>query len=139
MANSNIKFEDNSIKVKEAMNEAVVKFLYEAAGEVESQTKRRTPVDTGELKGSWEHKVDEEKQEATIGSPLENAIWNEFGTGQYAVNGDGRKTPWVYEDLKGEWHTTTGKKPQRSLQHAWDSVKSKIQARLETILKGKLK
>ena len=86
-------------------------WLYEAAGELEAQVKRNTKVGTGQLKNSWTYKVDESKGEATIGSPLENAIWEEFGTGQYALHGDGRKTPWVYKDDKGKWHTTIGKHP----------------------------
>ena len=133
---ADIQFDDYSMKVKAALNDATIKFLYEASGDLVSQTQRNTPVDTGQLKGSWEYNVDESAGESTVGSNLENAIWNEFGTGQYAINGDGRKTPWVYQDLKGNWHTTTGKQPQRSLQHAWDSVKSKFQSRLESILKG---
>jgi hypothetical protein len=131
-----VKFEDNSLEVKNALNDAVIAFLYEAGGEIVSQTQRRTPVDTGQLKGSWEYKVEESKGKVTIGSPLQNAIWNEFGTGQYALNGDGRKTPWKYQDTKGKWHTTTGKKPQRSLQHAWDFTKDKVKKRLEKVLKG---
>ena len=131
-----LEFEDYSIEVKAALNEAVIAFLHEAAGEVESQVKRNTPVDTGQLKGSWDYKVDEHKGEAVIGSPLENAIWNEFGTGQYALHGDGRKTPWKYQDVKGEWHTTTGKRPQRSFHYAFEFVKPKLQTAMANKLKG---
>lgn len=130
-----LEFHDNSVEVKEAINEAILAWLYEAAGEIEAQVKRNTPVDTGQLKGSWEYKVDETKQEAVIGSPIENAIWNEFGTGQYALNGDGRKTPWVWQDVKGNWHTTRGKRPQRSLYHAFETSKAKLQKALEDKLK----
>lgn len=131
-----VELENNSVKVKESINDAVIAFLYEAGGEVVSQTQRRTPVDLGQLKNSWEYKVDESKGEVTIGSGLQNAIWNEFGTGQYALHGDGRKTPWKYKDRKGEWHTTKGKKPQRSFQHAWDFLQTKIKNALEAKLKG---
>lgn len=131
-----LEFEDYSIEVKAALNEAVIAFLHEAAGELESQVKRNTPVDTGQLKGSWDYKVYEQKGEAVIGSPLENAIWNEFGTGQYALHGDGRKTPWKYQDVKGEWHTTTGKRPQRSFHYAFEFVKPKLQTALANKLKG---
>ena len=137
MAND-IKFEDHTLKVEAAMEKAIIAFLNEASGELVSQTQRNTPVDTGQLKGSWDYKVDIAKQESTIGSPLENAIWNEFGTGQYALHGDGRKTPWKYKDIKGKWHRTTGKRPRRSLQKSWDSTKGKLQNRLAQILKGNL-
>lgn len=128
---ADMQFEDNSMKVKDALESAAIAWLHEAAGELESQVKRNTPVDTGQLKGSWDYKVDESAQKATIGSPLENAIWNEFGTGQYALHGDGRKTPWKYQDVKGKWHTTTGKRPRRSLHNSFESLKNKLQKALE--------
>lgn len=132
----NVVFKDNSFEVKEAINDVIVAWLYETAGELESKTKRTSPVDTGQLKGSWGYNVDEEKGEATIGSPLENAIWNEFGTGQYALNGNGRKNPWAYKDAKGEWHKTSGKRPRRTLFNAFESSKGKFKRSLETRMKG---
>ena len=43
----NVEFTDNRIKVEAALDDAVIAFLYEAAGEVEAQTKRaQTRVDT---------------------------------------------------------------------------------------------
>lgn len=131
-----LEFEDYSMEVKTAINNAVIAFLNEAAGEVEAQVKRNTPVDTGQLKGSWAYKVEESAKKATIGSPLENAIWNEFGTGQYALGGGGRKTPWKYQDIRGKWHTTTGKRPQRSFHYAFEFVKPKLQTVMANKLKG---
>lgn len=131
-----IEFKDYSVEVKNEINEAIIAFLHEAAGEIVSQTKRNTPVDTGQLKGSWTYEVQEHKGEATIGSSLENAIWNEFGTGQYALHGDGRKTPWKYKDIKGKWHVTTGKRPQRSFYLAFTFLKPKLQSALSKKLKG---
>lgn len=133
---ADIHFEDYSVEVKDAINDAVVQWLYEAAGEMQSQVQRNTPVDTGQLKGSWDYNVDEGDGKAVVGSPLENAIWTEFGTGEYALNGDGRKSPWVYKDAKGKWHRTMGKRPQRCLHNAFESLKSKIQNALENKLKG---
>ena len=75
-----VQFEDNRMAVKAALEKAALTFLEEAAGELESQTARnQTRVDTGDTKGKWTHIVDEGKLEATIGNPLENAIWEEFG------------------------------------------------------------
>lgn len=131
-----VRFEDNSARVKAALNEATIAWLYEASGELEAQVKRNTQVGTGQLKNSWTYNVDESKGEATIGSPLQNAIWEEFGTGQYALHGDGRKTPWSYQDDKGKWHRTTGKHPRRALDHAFTTLKKPLQDRLKSILKG---
>lgn len=134
-----VQFDDFSMQVKAALEEAAVQFLHEAAGELASQTARNSPVDTGQLKGSWGYRVDENKLEATIGSPLENAIWNEFGTGEYALNGDGRKGGWFYEDRKGEGHFTHGKHPQRTMHKAFTKLKPKIIKRAEQVLKGTMK
>ena len=131
-----VEFEDYSARVKGALSDAGKQWLTEAAGELEAQVKRNTRVDSGQLKNSWTYNVDEPAQEAKVGSPLENAIWEEFGTGQYALNGDGRKTAWMYEDRNGEWHKTTGKKPNRALNNAYTSLKGKLRARYEQIMKG---
>ncbi len=121
-----IVFENYTKDVIKAIEKLGIQWLEEASGEVEAQVKRNTVVDTGKTKGSWEHKVDEQKQEAYIGSNYENAIWEEFGTGIYAVKGNGRKTPWTYKDEKGNWHKTRGKKPRRALQNAFNQKESEI-------------
>ena len=135
MAN-NVEFHDYSVEVKARINDALIAALHEASNEIVSQTARNTRVKTGQLKGSWTYVVDESKLEATIGSPLENAIWEEFGTGEYALNGDGRKTAWRYQDEKGDWHTTTGKKGTRAFYKAFTSLKSAIISLFERKLKG---
>ena len=123
----NVQFEDYSMKVKAALDDAGLAFLHEAAGELVSQTARTSPVDTGQLKNSWQYKVDEGKLEATVGSPLENAIWNEFGTGEYAkeTGHQGRLGGWVYKDAKG-FHFTLGKRPNRTFGTAFKNLQSKI-------------
>jgi hypothetical protein len=133
---ADVKFEDNSMKVKAAIDEALLQFLEEAASELQSQAVRGTPVDTGQLEGSWAHTVDESNLEAKIGSPLENAIWTEFGTGEYALKGNGRKGGWFYKDDKGQGHFTHGKKPVRMLHNAFEQNKGKIIKRAEQIMKG---
>ena len=134
-----VEFHDYSVNVKAALDGAVKAYLYEAGGEVEAQVKQNTRVGSGQLKNSWTYKVDEEKGVCTIGSPLENAIWEEFGTGEYALNGDGRKGGWHYQDEKGEWHHTYGKKPHRAFKGAFDSLKTSLINRAEQVLKGQIK
>lgn len=88
-----VEFTDNTAKIKAALSEGVIGFLHEAGGEIQAQTQRNSRVDTGQTKGSYKYMVDEGKDESTVavGSDLENAIWEEFGTGEYALHGDGRK------------------------------------------------
>jgi hypothetical protein len=130
-----IKFEDNRIKVSEKLNDKAVKFLIEAKNSLVSQTQRNTPVDTGDLKRSFgeDSYIDEKELTAYIGSRLEYAIWVEMGTGEYAVEGNGRKGGWVYTDDKGERHFTKGMKPKRMMYNAYKIKKAKIQQQAENI------
>ena len=123
-----VVFKDYSKIVVKKFNENAVQWLEEASGELEAQTKRNTKVDTGKTKGSWEHRVNESKMEADVGSRDKNALWEEFGTGIYAINGDGRKdVPWVYKNPKdNKFYATVGKKPRRALYRAYTSLKNKL-------------
>ena len=116
-----VEFVNNSINVKEAINDNAIAWLYEAGGEVLSQAVRNTKVASGKTKGSWQLAVDEGSLTCHIGSNYDNAIWEEFGTGIYAVEGNGRKTPWVYVDEQGIRHVTKGKRPRRMLFSAFNS------------------
>lgn len=133
-----LEFQDNRIAVKKALESAGIAFLYEACGELQARTRRNSRVDTGQTKGSYEYVVDESKCEGKIGSNLENAIWEEFGTGEYALHGDGRKGGWVYKDAKGNFHYTRGKTPNRPLNNAFTALKSKLIKRYEDILRSKM-
>lgn len=158
---ADIQFEDYSARIEAELNEKIIAWLYEAAGEIQASAIRNTKVDTGQLKGSWTYKVDESSGEARVGSPLENAIWEEFGTGEYAVKGDGRQGYWVY--IKGgevhskspktytlqkakqivaimrskglEAYYTKGKKPKRILQNAFVNNQEKLKRALANMLK----
>lgn len=136
---ADIEFVDNRVQVNKALDDAVGVFLLEASAEIVSAAARGSRVDSGQLKGSWKANVNESKGEAVIGSELENAIWEEFGTGEYAAKGDGRKGGWSYQDDSGNWHHTTGKKPNRTLQRAFDSTKGKIINRAKQIFKEGMK
>lgn len=134
-----VKFEDNSMNVINALEGAIYQFLEEASGEFEAQAKRNTRVDTSQTKASWDHVVDEGESRAFVGSNHENVIWEEFGTGEYAIRGNGRKKPWKYQDRHGGWHTTKGKRPSRALQKAFDTRKNVVIERAKKILKEKMK
>ena len=98
-----VEFKDFSIEVAEALDETTIAWLYEAANEVTSQAQRTCVMedDVGKrLKGSYANNVDESKGMATVGTPLEEGYWEEWGTGEYAAHGDGRKGWWVF--IRGE-------------------------------------
>ena len=102
----NIEFKDNSKEVLAAMQEAAVRALEKCGLTAEGYAKKLAPVDTGNLRNSIAHKVDESEPAAYIGTNLAYAPYVELGTGQY--NPQGRPTPWVYQDAKGHWHWTKG-------------------------------
>jgi len=143
----NIVFENNSVQVMNIIKETAIAWLNEASGEIEAQTKDNYDaagrVDTGETKGSFKHHVDDDELKATIGSEKENAIWEEYGTGIYAENGNGRQGGWYIHESQltekaksrmkkvhgknGEvFYFTKGKKGHRPFQHAYNSKQSTI-------------
>lgn len=134
-----VKFTDNSAKVMGALDDAVIAYLYEAGESIQSQVADNSRVGKGDLKNSWKYNVNEAQGVTTIGSPLENAIWEEFGTGEFAINGDGRKGGWYYQDEKGVWHHTYGKTPNRAFKRAYDVLKNPLIKRAAEVLKVRFK
>lgn len=154
-----LQFEDNRVQVKAAMDSAITAFLHEAGGEIQARTIRNSRTDTGQTKGSYEYKVNESAGKCQIGSNLENAIWEEFGTGEYALKGNGRKGAWyvpvdnytgskkptyngkvviVYGKNGKKFYKTNGKKPNRPLDSAFKSLKTKLIRRFGQILTDKI-
>lgn len=105
-----VEFEDFSIEVKAALEDHAIAFLHEAAGEMVSQTNRNLDKEKGrwhtEQKEQWRYELDESGLKATIGNAMERALWTEFGTGDFAEGGKGRKGWWVY--VKGDGSAGSG-------------------------------
>jgi len=98
---------------------------------VETDAKKKCPVDEGLLRAGISHDVSENAQEirGKIGSNLEYAPYVHQGTGIYAVNGDGRKDPWGYKSESPKYsgfHRTVGQKPQPFLKDAVEENKQNI-------------
>lgn len=72
--------------------------MEEAGDEVVSQTVRNQSKynETGQTAGSWKKIVNPFNLSVQMGSNYPNAIWEEFGTGAFAEQGNGRKGWWVY-------------------------------------------
>lgn len=112
-----VEVTSHRIEVIEAKNEAIARALETIGLVAERYAKEKAPVDTGRLRNSISHQVDDET--VYVGTNVEYAPFLEFGTGKFAESG-GRPTPWSYQDSKGEWHTTNGMKPQPYLRPAID-------------------
>lgn len=108
-----VKLTDNTKQAIEEMEEALLRGLEKCGLAAEGYAKKLAePVDTGNLRNSITHKVVPEEPAVYVGTNTEYAPYVEFGTGEHAEGGGGRPTSWVYQDAKGNWHTTRGQKPR---------------------------
>lgn len=166
MANK-VEFQDFSMEVKAELNDATIAWLYEWASEIEAHAKRncsRGESYSNQLRGAYNHSVNEAKGEAKIGNTMEQAFWEEFGTGEHAdttKNGGkkGRQGWWVYKDgytgkggavlteaeakaiaasSDGSVHATNGRKPNYTLEKAYTANREKAKKDLERILGERL-
>ena len=76
------------LKLKKLENLDLSIPLEEACLVVENAAKSKVPVDTGNLRSSITHDVDED--EGVVGTNVEYAPYVEFGTGLFSSQGDGR-------------------------------------------------
>lgn len=123
-----VHIEVHDEEVKDKFRQTAVAWLHEACGELVSAVRNNQRVRTGRTRQSWRYVVDEANLEGCAASDSENAVWEEFGTGEYALNGNGRKGGWWYVDEKGRRHFTRGKSPQRPLYKAYMALKDRIVA-----------
>lgn len=127
MAND-FKFQNNSKDVKKKLNKAGLAGMEAALLLVEGQAKSLAAAKTGELRDKLDH-VQKDKGDEIIGqmgSPNEHAFYVEFGTGEFAENGSGRKGGWVYKAPNGKFYFTRGQRPQPFLRPAFRRNKQKI-------------
>lgn len=113
--------------------------------------KQKAPVDTEKLKPNIQVKDDSTDTELNVKvgifaeSAINYAIYQEFGTGIYAENGQGRQTPWLWQvksqkwaDIFGielgdsvVWH---GNQPHPFVRPAWDENKDAVEENLKKAL-----
>lgn len=109
-------FNDYSADVLNEFHDAVLRALERCGSQAEGYAKDLAPVDTGNLRNSISHKVDDGEPAAYIGTNVSYAPYVELATGIYAEGG--RPTPWVYQDDEGKWHWTAGNPAQPFLAPA---------------------
>ena len=157
-----VQFQDFSYKVKAKLTEASINALNEAGFEVAAHANRHVKLD-GEagqaLRGSYRHVVDEGAGEVQIGTDREEGYWEEFGTGSYAVHGDGRKGWWVWapgwepstrpqyteeqakmiaanlQRVGVDAHASNGRPPAFTLENAFNQTKSAVIAEFERLVR----
>lgn len=136
-----MKFQDNSKKVKAEMQQVSELGLEKALLLIEGSAKTGTPVLTGNLRDSINHNTKKSGTQiiGQVGTPLQHGIYVEFGTGEYAENGAGRKGGWVYQDASGEWFFTWGQEPQPFMRNAFRRNKANIKKVLSEEYSAKFK
>ncbi|KRM79474.1 hypothetical protein FC84_GL001654 [Lapidilactobacillus dextrinicus DSM 20335] len=109
---------------------------------IKSTAKSNVSVNTGQLRNNIDYQLKSMngKVVGIVGSPEQYAIYVEFGTGEFAENGSGRKGGWAYQDAGGDWHFTWGQKPQSFMRKAFrqnkQQVKEILSRELGTTFKG---
>ena len=99
-------YKDNTDEVLSALERAKKRGLEAIGLTAEGHAKKITPVDTGRLRNSITHIVDESELSVAVGTNVEYASYVCLGTGKYYPGG--RPKPWPYQDAKGNWHWTAG-------------------------------
>lgn len=124
-----IKFELENSDSFELLDElALRRGMERACALVERKAKEKAPKDTGALRRSITSEVVQEGGEivGTVFTPLEYAPYVEYGTGLFAESGGRKDVPWCYQDDKGEWHSTSGQKPQPFMRPALNESREEI-------------
>ena len=132
MFDFDFKFTDNTQKILEEFERKERKFAEQAGSFLEAQAKKNIAeftydgknrpgyVDTGLARKTITHTytVSENETVIYVGNNVKYMIWLEIGSGIYASDGKGRKSPWYYTDRKGNTYQTRGIRPSHSLQRA---------------------
>ena len=133
MPDIDIQITDNSGEILKALEEKKKAALEGVGIQAEGFCKRLTPVDLGTLRNSMTHAV--RGDDVYIGSNIPYAGFVELGTGIYASDGKGRKSPWSYQDRNGKWHRTKGMKPHHMLKKAASEHTEEYKRIIEAIMK----
>lgn len=115
-------------------SEEIMKLLQKNMGStlvyIANKAKEKVGVDTGALRADTRSlgiKLVGDELHGAVGNTLDYALYHHQGTGIYAENGNGRKTPWVYEDPKtGNKVFTKGSKPNPYLKNTIEQEQNNI-------------
>ena len=102
--------------------------LGKACALLEREARQKAPKDTGALRRYITSKLvtDNGDLEGIVYTPLEYAPYVDYGTGLFAESGGRTDVPWSYQDDEGNWHTTSGQKPQPFMRPAFDENREEV-------------
>lgn len=121
----NADIENLDIVINDLISEEkITSALKKACALLEAEAKKKAPKDTGALRRSITSEV--EGTEGVVFTPLEYAPYVEYGTGLFAEVSGRKDVPWSYQDDEGNWHSTSGQKPQPFMRPALDENRDEI-------------
>ncbi len=129
--------EDNTNKFLKTLQARQLEFVTVGGHLIGSEQKSRCPKKSGYLANSIETETYVRQGEAAseTGPRAEYAPYVEYGTGIYAVGGDGRKTPWWYKTPDGKWFWSQGAKAQPFAEPGYRAASQKFPGLAQRILK----
>lgn len=153
MPDYDITITSHKADIIELMKKQGLAALEEVGQRAERHAKRKCPVGTPEstgimhyvsngLRQSITHKV--VAGEVYIGTNLKSPdgapypLYVELGTGIYATDGKGRKSPWTWYDKNGKAHFTHGMKPVHYLRDSVSDHKEEYRRVFLKYLRGSI-
>lgn len=128
---SNENFEESiNLAIAEIMRRLYENMSF-ACISIETEAIKICPKDMGHLRASMFSQVsmNDNFVVGVVGNSSEIAPYVHQGTGLYAIDGNGRKTPWGYTVKAGKYkgfHWTRGQKPNQFLENAKVNCMPKI-------------
>ena len=115
--------------------EETAKNMQKAVKHLEGEAVKEAPIDEGQLRASMFSDVEFDDKAITgyVANSVHYAPYVHNGTGIYAKDGNGRKTPWRYTVKRGKYagtHWTVGQKPKPFLENAKQKNIDKIEQML---------
>ena len=114
-----------------------LQFVLEGGSEIQKEAAARINNISGNLASSIQVEAFAEDGIPTseTGPTAEYAPYVEYGTGIYAKDGNGRKTPWTYKDERtGEWIRTRGGRPHPFMETGYNAARKVIDTLFGKIL-----
>ena len=138
-----IKKTNASKKIEKALRslpENVEREVKESTERILQNIQFNAPVDTGQLRDSFHASYEWKGKTFTsfIESDCTYLKYVLYGTGVYAINGDGRKTPWVYYK-DGNYYFTRGIQPNPFIDKALLDEKRSLRRSVRKAIKKSFK
>lgn len=128
---------DNTNKILAELQRKQLQFVAEGGQVIRTEAHVRCPKKDGNLARSIQTRAFTQGGVAISETEptAEYAVFVERGTGIYAQNGLGRKTPWWYQTPDGQWFFTHGMKAQPYMEPGYQAAKERFPGMIQRIMK----